>query len=161
MKFSFEAKIYKVGINLCVNVPSRITDKMVASKGYIPIKGKIKTHSFQQTLVPVKNAEYRLYVNGPMLKGSEAKLADKVRFIIEQDLTPRTVYSYPIPKGFKKKLDENGLFLEFKKLIPSRQKEILRYLNYLKTEEALKRNIDKVINQLKKEKQPVINPKIF
>ena len=147
MKFSFEANIYKVGINPCVDVPLHITRKMVAVKGYIPIKGKIKGHSFQQTLLSVKNAEYRLYVNGPMLKGSGTKSADRVKFIIEQDFEPKTV---PMPKEFKRKLEANDLTAAFKKLTTGGQKEILKYLNFLKTEEALMRNIDKVISQLEK-----------
>lgn len=147
MRFSFEAKIYKVDINPCVDVPLRITKKMVASKGYIPIKGKIKNHPFQQTLVTVKNAEYRLYVNGPMLKGSGAKLGDTVKFIIEQDFEPKII---PMPKELKAKLDQHKLLTAFNALTPGRQKEILRYLNFLNTEASLNRNIDKVIHQLEK-----------
>ena len=150
MKFSFEAKIYKAGINPCVDVPLVITNKMKASKGYIPVKGKIKGHSFQQTLVPVKNAAYRLYVNNLMMKGSGTKVGDTVKFIIEQDFEPKTI---PIPKEFKSKLDANGLTSTFKKLTTGRQKEILKYFNFLKTEEALNRNIDKVIDQLKKKNE--------
>jgi len=149
MKFSFEAKIYKVGINPCVKVPFRITKKMIAVKGYIHIKGKIKNHYFQQTLVPVKNEEYRLYVNGPMLKGSETKSGDTVKFIIEQNTTPPSVNSYPMPKELKMKLEAATLLFAFEKLGTSRKKEILKYLNNLKTEEALKRNIDKVFRELK------------
>jgi len=146
MKFSFEANIYKVGINPCVDVPLTITAKMTSAKGYIPVRGKIKDHFFQQTLVPVKNAAYRLYVNGPMLRGSNTKLGDNVKFIIEKDTEPR---AEAIPEGLKKRLNDDNLFAAFKKLTPGRQKEILRHLNHLKTGEALMRNIDKVIRQLK------------
>src|SRR5688572_220582 len=133
---SFKAKIYKVGINPCVKVPFAITDKMHATKGYIPVKGKIENHSFKQTLVPVKNAQYRLYVNGPMLKGAGVSVGQTVHFTLAQDLSSpkRTL---PMPPLFKKKLVDNKLLPVFKALIPSRQKEILKYLNYLKTEEAL------------------------
>ena len=55
---------------------------------------------------------------------------------------------------FKMELNKHSLYAEFKKLTPSRQKDILKYLNYLKSEEALQRNIKKVIDQLKKK-----NPK--
>jgi len=146
MKLSFEANIYKVGINPGVDIPLTVTAKMTAAKGYIPVRGKIRDHFFQQTLVPVKNAAYRLYVNGPMLRGSNTKVGDSVKFIIERDTEPGTE---AIPEGLKKRLNDNNLFAEFKKLTPGRQKEILRYLNFLKTEEALMRNIDKVISQLK------------
>ena len=148
---SFEAEIYRVGINPCVDVPVRITERMEASKGYVRVKGKIKSYSFQQTLVPVKNADYRLYVNGFMLKGSNSKVGDTVLFQIEQDPIKKVV-SVSMPKAFKNALQENGLFTQFKHLVPFRQKEILMYLNYLKTEEALSRNISKVVAQLKNKK---------
>ena len=147
MQFSFEAKIYKVGINPCVDVPLRITKKMIALKGYIPIKGKIKNHPFQQTLVTVKSAQYRLYVNGPMLKSSKTKLGDSVKFSIEQDFEPKVI---PMPKELKAKLDQHKLMTAFNSLTSGRQKEILKYLNFLKTEESLNRNIDKVIHQLER-----------
>ena len=149
MKFTFRAKIYKVGINPCVKVPLRITKHMVATKGYIPVHGEIKGHAFEQTLCPVKNEAYRLYVNGLMLKGSGTKLGDTVSFTIEQNIAPQTAADLPMPPLFSKQLRDNRLTAEFKKLTPYRQKEILRYLNYLKTEEALRRNVEKVINGLK------------
>lgn len=148
MKFSFKATIYKVGINLCVKVPFRITAKMSPVKGYIPVKGRINRHPFVQTLVPIKSAEYRLYVNGLMLKGSRTKNGDRAIFVIEQDFAPRTAETSPMPRAFKKQLVEKKLFRKFKELTPYRQKEILKYLNYLKTEEALVRNVDKVIKEL-------------
>ncbi len=92
---------------------------MVATKGYIPIKGKINKHSFIQTLVPVKNKPYRLFVNGPMLKGSDTKLGDIVKFIIEQDLAKR---EEPFSPVFKKALTANGLLPLFNELTPARKK---------------------------------------
>ena len=146
MQFSFTATIYKTGINLCVDVPAGITKKMIPEKGYIPVQGKIRDHDFLQTLVPVKGSLYRLYVNGPMLKGSRTKLGDQVKFTIEQDETPRFP---PMNESFRKKLIADKLLGSFNALTAGRQKEILRYLGHLKTEDALKRNINKVIAQLK------------
>src|SRR5688572_17393013 len=80
MKFSFDAKIYKVGINPCVKVPKKITDQMVPVRGYIPVKGKIERYTFTQTLVPIKDAPFRLYVNGSMLKGADVSVGDTVHF---------------------------------------------------------------------------------
>jgi hypothetical protein len=149
MTFSFTATIYKVGINPCVSVPHRITSKMTAVWGYIPVKGRIMRHLFLQTLVPVKNKEYRLYVNALMLKGAGAKMGDTVRFTISQDRVPRTADQIAMPEEFKKELGKNKLMPAFKKLTPYRQKEILRYLNHLKTGEALAKNIRRVVDQLK------------
>jgi len=159
MKYRFTSKIHIVGINPCVKVPLRITEKLEATKGYIPIKGTIQKHFFQQTLVPVKGEGYRLYVNGPMLKGAGVKEGDTATFTIEQDTWERN-QNHPMPKGFKKKLQENGLLKKFQELNPSRQKEINRYLNNLKTKEALTKNIEKMIKVFQgKETSPLYRPK--
>lgn len=147
MKFQFKAKIYKVGINPCVKVPFRITDKMVPEKGYIPVKGKIANHPFHQTLCPVKGQEFRLYVNGPMLTGANARVGEIHRFTLEQDLDEKSRQS-PMHAALRKELAKHNLTRAFKQLTPYRQNEILKYLNSLKTEESLDRNIRKVITQL-------------
>ncbi len=149
MKFSFKAKIYKAGINPCVKVPQRITNKLTVTKGYIPVKGKIENHFFQQTLCPVKNDAWRLYVNGPMLKGADLKVGQVAHFVIEQDTLERNK-NVKMPAEFKRKLELNNLLQTFHQLAPFRQKEINRYLNSLKSEAALNRNIDKMINVLKR-----------
>jgi hypothetical protein len=148
MNFKFKAKIYKVGINPCVKVPLRITKQMIPLKGYIPIQGKIKNHNFIQTLVPVKGEGYRLYVNGPMLKGSGTKLGDMVNFEIKQDVKQKNRMPL-MNKMLEKELKENNLLESFEKLIPSRRKDILRYLNNLKSQDTLIRNVDKVIKALR------------
>jgi hypothetical protein len=147
MKFTFRARIYKVGINACVEVPLKVTDRMTPRRSYIPVKGHIDDYAFEQTLVPVKDAPYRLYVNGLMLKGSEKKLGDTAKFTIEQTAAKRK--DEVMPPQLKRKLVETKLLSYFEDLAPSRQKEILRYINYLKTAEAKTRNINKVIGFLK------------
>ena len=54
-RHNFKAKIYKVGINCCVDVSSEITSKMTVNKGFIKIKGTINDFAFKNKLVPIKN----------------------------------------------------------------------------------------------------------
>jgi uncharacterized protein YdeI (YjbR/CyaY-like superfamily) len=70
------------------------------------------------------------------------------RFSIEQDDEPRIL---PVPPALKLKLKNESLEYTFKRMKPSRRKEILSYLNYLKTESALLRNIDKIVAELKRQ----------
>ncbi len=147
MGFSFSAQIYKVGINPCVDVPDRISSKLIATKGYIPVKGTINEHSFRQTLCPVKDGPFRLYVNIPMLKGGDVKVGDKARFIIEQDERPKTEIS--MPTELRKELKKYKVLEQFLLQTPSRQKEIFKYFSYLKTEDARKRNLEKIIGLMK------------
>jgi hypothetical protein len=148
MKFSFKAKIYKVGINPCVRVPQRISAKLVATNGYIPVKGTIRGFYFQQTLCPIKNDDYRLYVNGPMLKGSRHKVGQEAHFVIEQDITDRNK-KIEMPAALTQQLEKENLLNEFEQLAAFRKKEICRYINNLKTDETKERNAIKIVNALK------------
>jgi hypothetical protein len=157
MKHHFRAKIYKTGINWCVDVPLTVTGKMAVHKGYIRVKGKINDFAFAKTLVPVKNSAYKLFVNSAMLKGGKTALGEVANFTLEQD-SPKEIRNYPIPKVLSETLDHSKLRADFENLTPSRKKEILKYLSYLKTEETLHKNINKLVTQLKNKEKNVRLP---
>lgn len=157
MKHFFEAEIYKIGINWCVDVPKEVTEKMIVKKGRIKIKGKINGFVFKKTLMPVKNATHRLFVNQTMMKGGKTALGEIVNFEIEQD-TEDSTKEYPIPNLLNKQLIENQLTADFEKLTISRKREILKYLNYIRTEETLLKNITKLITQLKNKEKNIRIP---
>lgn len=146
-KYNFKSTIYKVDINACVDVPKRITDEMESRKGYIKIKGKINGFGFNKNLVPVKNKPYRLFVNIPMLEGAEVKPGDTANFVIEQDFKVKKK-SYPRPKKLTEILKDKKLLDDFNNLTESQKRNILKYLNDIKTEKTLERNIKKLIDQL-------------
>ena len=157
MKYAFKAKIYKTGINWCVDVPPKISQNMTPEKGYIKIKGKINGFDFKKTLVPVKNAPYRLFVNSAMMKGGKTALGEVANFIIEQD-HEKVVTEYPIPPLLVGILKKDNLTAAFDDLTSARKKDILKYLNAIKTEETLVKNISKLISQLKSKDKNVRVP---
>ena len=157
MKHKFKANIYKTGINLCVDVPKEITELLTANKGRINIKGQINGFDFTKTLMPVKNGPYRLFVNRAMIKGGKTALGEVATFEIEQD-NKKVVKKYPTPLQLIERLRKEDLTTAFDSLTPSRKKDILKYLNYVKTEETLQKNIDKLITQLKNKEKNVRVP---
>jgi hypothetical protein len=148
MKHSFKAKIYSVGINWCVDVPRRITKQLTAEKGYIKIKGQINGFNFTKTLMPVKNSPYRLFVNQAMMKGGGTALGKTATFKIEQN-PDKAIKKYAAPKLLMEQLKKNEVTSDFNNLTPSRRKDILKYLSYIKTTETLSKNISKLIKQLR------------
>ena len=93
---------------------------LMANKGFISIKGTINQHFFQQTLCPVKDGPYRLYVNIPMMKGANVVVGDKAKFVIEQDDRPKT--EIEMPAELKKELKKHKVLDTFLLQTPSRQK---------------------------------------
>jgi hypothetical protein len=147
--YSFSAKIQIIGINpyvlLPVNVLKKIFTDAGKDKGPITVKGKLNGFSFMQTLVKY-SGKWRLYLNGPTRKGAGADVGDTVKVEIAFDNETRLALLH---LKLKKALNKNKKAKQaFEKLTPYRQKEIARYINSLKTEESVERNIKKAIGFL-------------
>lgn len=146
---AFTAKIALIGINPFVFVPETILTKIFGqagkSKGYIPVRGTINGHLYIQTLVRYKG-EWRLYVNTQMLKNSPKRIGEKITIAIEFDPSDRTIT--PHPKLLAALNGNNKAKEAFDRLAPSKQKEIVRYIAFLKSEASISNNIQKVIGFL-------------
>jgi len=146
---SFSATIEKTGINPYVLLPAGILkflfEKAGKEKGAIPVCLIINQQKFIQNLVKY-SGEWRLYLNTPMRKAAGKDVADTIGIKIDFDKGDRTTPMHPL---FKTALEKNKTAKDcFHTLPPSRQKEILRYLNNLKTEASLHKNIQRAINFL-------------
>lgn len=142
----FKATIQIIGVNPFVLLPEKVLNNIFAAagknKGPVPVKGMVNKHPFTQTLVKY-SGEWRLYINGPMLKGSNTKVGDRVEVSLDFDDAERTTPMHPtLAAALQKNQAADNVF---KKLPPSRQKEIMRYINHLKTETAVDTNVTRAI----------------
>lgn len=145
----FSSRIFKIGINPVVNVPARVLKELFKragkTRGPIPIKGKLNGKPFTQTVVKFQGA-WRLYLNTPMREAAGIDEGDMAHFEIDFDAKPRITPMHP---RLKELLSKNKKLKEvFDKFPPYRQKEISRYLNSLKSEESVKKNMKRVIKHL-------------
>jgi Bacteriocin-protection, YdeI or OmpD-Associated/Domain of unknown function (DUF1905) len=152
MPHTFKALLEIIGINPFVFVPEPILEKIFEragkTKGQIPVSGKCNGNAYTQTLVRYAGA-WRLYINTKMLPQSPQRIGETITISIEFDPKDRSVQPHPdFDKALRKHKDAKKVFDQ---LPPSRQKEILRYINDLKSDEAKMRNIEKAIGFLKGE----------
>lgn len=114
----------------------------------IQVNGEPKT-PWHINMMPVGNGDYYLYLHGDVREASNTKVGDIVNVSIEFDKEYKNGPQHPIPDWFQKALDNNKTAqTNWNLLTPSRQKEILRYFSWLKSDEAIERNIEKAINVL-------------
>ncbi len=145
----FSAVILKIGINPYVFVPEKILQQLFKDagkdKGHIPVKLVIHDQQFVQHLVRYSGA-WRLYLNTPMRRIAGKDVGDKIRIGICYDPEKR---EEPVNRSFEEALTKNKEAKQvFLSLPASRQKEIVRYINSLKTESSVERNIKKAISFL-------------
>lgn len=150
--YTFRAKIGKIDINPYVQVPDdillRLQQEAGKEKGPIPVKGTLQGKPFLANIVRYRGM-WRLYLNVEMRRAASVDVGDQVLVGLQFDRAPRTV---PMPREFELALAKNKPAKQaFEKLAPSRQKEILRYLNSLKQPQSLQRNIQKVMGFLQGE----------
>ncbi|MFQ5885503.1 MAG: DUF1905 domain-containing protein, partial [Thermoplasmata archaeon] len=133
------------GINPYVDVPKEVSDAF-GIRGNIRVKGTVNGFPFSSTLVPIGGGHHRLYVNTAMREGARVGVGDMVTVVVEYDPIPR---EYPAPDVLMDALREANLEQEFEQLPRSRRKDIVLYLDSLKTPESIKKNVQKVIELLK------------
>jgi Bacteriocin-protection, YdeI or OmpD-Associated/Domain of unknown function (DUF1905) len=145
----FSAQLEIIDINPFVFVPEKILEDIFNQaqkrKGAIPIMGTVNGKPFTQTLVKFRK-HWRLYINMTMLKNSPKRIGETIDISVEYDPRERTIEPHP---KLTAALNNNETAKQvFDNLSPSRQKEIIRYISNLKTEESVERNVLKTIHFL-------------
>lgn len=147
--YAFKASIEIIGINPYVQVPETILAEIFnqagKNKGHIPITGTINDLPYSQTLVKYSGL-WRLYINTTMLKDSPKRIGENIKVTIQFDSSDRTIQADPkLTEALANSPEAKRVF---DGLSPSMQKEIVRYIANLKTEESIQRNIEKAIDFL-------------
>lgn len=146
---TFKTKIEIIGINPYMEVPVNVLKVLFKESrketSPIRVRGTLDGHKFEQTIVKYQG-KWRLYLNTPMREAADLEVGDFATAKIEFNPEPK------IEKDNKKllaRLAKNKIAkANFKKLAPYHQGQIHRYLNGLKSEDSLKRNIETVLLHL-------------
>lgn len=127
-----------IGVNPHVIVPLKIA-KTFSKKGFVPVKIRVNGHTFLANLVPIGGGRHRLYLHGLMRKKAMVQVGDRVAIELAYDTQP---WVEPTSKPLTKALKTSAVARNnWKNLSSSRRKEINRYLNRLKSDEAVNRNL--------------------
>ena len=149
MEEAYSARIGKIGINPFVFLPEAVLKNICnsagKSRGPIPVRGTVNGQAFRQTLVKYKG-DWRLYVNTKMLKDSPERIGEEIEITLEFDPEERVISPHPkLVRALKANKEAKAVF---DSLTPGLQREILRYISFLKTEASVDRNVLRAIDFL-------------
>ena len=148
----FRARIEINGINPYVPVSAARAAKLKAGwrkpmPVLLRVNGKPDT-PWRINVMPAGDGGFYLYLHGTVREQSGTDVGDTVHVEVSFDETYRGGPA-ALPVWFKRALQQDGQARSgWKTLTPSRQKEIVRYLASLKSPEAQRRNLDKVMHVL-------------
>jgi hypothetical protein len=153
MAIVFDAVIQIRGINPFVEVSSSVASTLKPGwRKPLPVLVRINgkpSDPWRVNMMPMGNGNFYLYLHDTVKKASRTTVGDSVNVEVHFDVNYRNGPQHPIPKWFKQALDSNA---EAKKnwnaLIPSRKKEVIRYLSQLVTADAQARNLAKALHVL-------------
>jgi len=100
-------------------------------------------------MMPVGNGSFRLYLHGTVRKASGTGVGDRVQVEVQFNSAYKNGPQHAVPTWFRNALRKNNIANKnWEKLIPSRKKEMLRYLASLKSAEARERNLQRALRVL-------------
>ncbi len=149
----FRSRIKLNGINPYVLVSASLATRLKQNwRKSMPVRaalsGKTDVH-WRVNLMPVGDGSFYLYLHGAIRKAAAADVGDMVRITAQFDDEYRNGPISPMPSWFARELDRNpGAKRGWEGLIPSRQKEILRYFSGLKSPQAQQRNVHRALQVL-------------
>jgi hypothetical protein len=154
----FRATIELNGINPYVTVSARRVARI--RKGWrkpLPVRVRVNGHPkkpWRINMMPVGDGSFYLYLHGDVRKASKTRVGDAVTVELEFDDKYHGGPAHPMPSWFREALDANRIAGHaWSQLIPSRQKEILRYFANLKSPEAQARNLERAMRVLSGNKE--------
>lgn len=114
----------------------------------VQINGQPKP-AWHINMMPIGDGSFYLYLHGDVREASKTKVGDLVEVDVAFDNTYKSGPMHPMPDWFQAALDKNNKAQKaWDALPPSRQKEVLRYFSWLKSDEAKVRNVQQVMHVL-------------
>jgi hypothetical protein len=99
--------------------------------------------------MPIGEGVFFLYLHGEMRRASQTAVGDTVRLEIWFDDAYANGPQHAVPEWFQAALDGNDRArANWERLPPSRQKEVLRYFDRLKSQKAIERNLTAAMHVL-------------
>jgi hypothetical protein len=148
------ALIELVGVNPYVRVVADQAERLKPGwRGPMPVVvgiNGVPNTRWRTNMMPVGEGAFNLYLHGEMRKASQTSVGEPVELELWFDEAYVNGPQHLIPAWFQAALDlDSAAHANWKRLAPSRQKELLRYFDRLKSTEAIDRNLVRVMHVLR------------
>jgi uncharacterized protein DUF1905 len=146
MAVQFKATVYEHGINPRVDVPEEIS-RAFGDKGYVAVRGTMNGVGIRATMVPAGGGRHVLHLNTQMRLRAGVNVGDNVEFSLDRGESLRKP---PMSAELGLKLETNPeAKAAWAAWAPARRRRTLRYMSWLRSPDAISRNVEKVLRLLR------------
>jgi hypothetical protein len=145
LSIRFTATIYQRGTSARIDVPEKVT-KAFGDSGYVPVRGTMKDAGIRGTLMPAGGGRHVLNINLEMRTRAGVNVGDSVVFTLDRGEATRFP---PMSRELAVMLElEPAAKITWEAASPAKRKDVLGRLARLRTQEAVAREIEKLIAKL-------------
>ena len=141
----FRAKLQRIGLLRCVDVPARISHAL-GETGRMAVSGTAHGVPFRSTLIPRGGGCHRLYVHSRSWRGFGLDAGDAIEIALQRDDAPRDA---PVPADFLRALDDRPRARDFYRTCgEGLRREIANWIAAAKQATTRQRRIEKALDAL-------------
>lgn len=141
----FNATLYAVGVNRCVDVPPEVSEAL-GGETHIRVVGKIGGEPYRSNLAPRGDGVHRLFVHSGIWRKLGVDVGDVVEVVIEQD---EQDWEITVPADLAEAMPEGSEALEaFQALTVPNRKRFIDRIEETRTPATRKRRIEQGLQLL-------------
>jgi hypothetical protein len=148
--FTFAARIHKIWILRCVDVPRDVSKAIREAAGakalHIPVRGWIEGLAMQSTLMPAGGGRYRLHVHSRIWRKLRIDAGAAVEVALQVERDPREA---TVPADLAAELaDEPRALAEFNGLTTALRRQIVQYVEAAKQAKTRDKRLKLIVRRM-------------
>ncbi len=146
MSIRFSATIYQRGASARIDVPEKVTTAF-GDTGYVPVRGTMNDAGIRGTLMPAGGGRHVLNINLEMRQRASVNVGDTVIFTLDRGEATRFP---PMSRELAVAIETNATAkTTWENAAPAKRKDVLARLAKQRTQEAVVREVERVMSRLK------------
>ncbi len=138
----FDAIIYRVGMNYCVDTPGRVS-RAVGPAARVPVLGTVGGHEFSTNMIRRADGRYRVFLNAEVRVAAGAGEGDRVSVELRLDAEPREP---PSPEDLRAALGRvDGGLEALRAMPPGMCRDALRSIESARRPETRARRVEQIV----------------
>ncbi len=137
----FNATIYKVGMNYCVDTPAEVS-RALSAAARVPVLGAADGHEFRTNMTRRADGRHRVFLNAEVRSTAEVGEGDAVAIELRLDAGPSEP---PVPEDLRAALGRvEGAMDALRSMPPGMRRDAMRFIEGARRPETRAKRVEQI-----------------